>query len=220
MKKLYAFFLSILLFNCINVYADYLPINYSNERYNNTTVWYSIIPSKYKMHYAYGGDVIGKDEKPSLIAKRHNATVAINTQHMGSVKIEGTNSLLERGNDVSKYDFYVINGIKDSYSNYKSGFGKNEAHMIATSTTSSKVGIDLSNVVDPIWCTDVMCFIPLVSNGKIVDNWYNNWDKINNGSYLLACVNLAHVKGICQRLKTTGPRLFSFECFRIICFLN
>ena len=183
MKKI-LFIVILFLLSCyIDVYAvDHLPVTYTSSRYSNTTVWYSIIPSKYKMHYSYGGDVVGRDEAPSANAARHNATVAINTQHMGAAKIEGTQNLLQKGDNVSAYDFYVIENVSDSYSNYAAGAGTNVPHLIATNPKSSKVGIDLSTIKNPIWCTDVMCYVPLVVNGSIVNNWYNNWQGIVNGT--------------------------------------
>ena len=166
----------ILLFLCIFSYSnvkasdEYLPITYKTVRYtggNNTgtTIWYSIIPAKYKMHYAYANDLIGGKvvdgetklgtETPSTNAIRHNATLGINTQYMGLVDYNGT--LLGKGTDVSQYDFYMKPNTTDNYNG-------NAANMYAVSPTSTKVGIDLSYAVNPKWC-EGMCFVTMIRNG-------------------------------------------------------
>ena len=151
MKKYFSFILIILVLLINNkVYAqEYLPIDYNMIRYNQkvidngdkttcaktitdtdtgTTIWWAKIPAKYKMHYAYGNDVICGNEKPSTNAIRHNATLAINAQYMGLADLDG--ELLAKGTDVSKYDFYMMPNTVDSTSN---------ANLYATKKTDGVV---------------------------------------------------------------------------------
>ena len=90
-----------------------LNINYKVVRYKHgdgaaTTIWYAIIPSKYKMHYAYAKEQVitsGSAEKATDMAKRVNATLAINSQLLGIPIING--SKVADFANVSGYDFYI-----------------------------------------------------------------------------------------------------------------
>ncbi len=137
---------------------EYLPIKYTQIRYSQsngkgTTIWYSIIPGKYKMHYAYGNDKIGSFERPTTAAKRHNATLAVNTQYMGLVDLNG--KILGKNTDVSKYDFYLKPNTKDS---------ETKANVYAVDPSSTSVGINLAYALEPRWC-EGMCFITMIRNG-------------------------------------------------------
>ncbi len=173
MKRIIRIVLLIILSSSMNVLAadDYLPITYNVARYNQggedgTTIWYSVIPAKYKMHYAYGQDKINLQEKPSENAVRHNATLAINAQYMGLVDYNGT--LLDttpEKNDVSKYDFYMNPNTDDSSSN--------TAHLYAVSKTSTKIGINLAYAKNPVWKIG-MCFVTMYRDGNRVHEDENN----------------------------------------------
>ena len=181
------FFFFIILLNSKVDALEYLPIDYNVIRYdqkviNNgdrttcsktdtdtdtgTTIWWAKIPAKYRMHYAYGTDVIGGKEKPSANAKRHNATLAINAQYMGLADFDG--ELLAKGTDVSKYDFYMKPNTIDS-SSY--------ANLYATKKTDTNIGINLAYAIDPKWCSG-MCFMQIIKDGVNVSTYdlerYNN----------------------------------------------
>ena len=105
-----------ILFFCFvnknNVYADkqYLDLSYNKVRYEQengkgTTIWYAIIPAKYKMHYAYGNDRVWSGEKPSENAVRHNATIAVNSQILGFPIIDGVTHY--EHDSVAGYDFSI-----------------------------------------------------------------------------------------------------------------
>ena len=151
--------LTFIILSAFQVNAEeYLPIKYTQIRYSQsngkgTTIWYSIIPAKYKMHYAYGNDKIGGFERPTTAAKRHNATLAVNTQYMGLVDLNG--KLLGKNTDVSKYDFYIKPNTKDS---------ETKANVYAVDPTSTSVGINLAYALEPRWC-EGMCFITMIRNG-------------------------------------------------------
>jgi len=164
----------ILLFLCIFSYSnvkasdEYLPITYKTVRYTGgdntgTTIWYSIIPAKYKMHYAYAKDMIyNGTEQPSVGARRHKATLAVNAQFMGLVDNNGTT--LGQGADVSQYDFYINNEVSDDYL-----YNNPRPTMYAVSPTSIDAGIDLKQAKNPKWCDDVqcaMCFVAIIRNGE------------------------------------------------------
>ena len=182
MKKYFSFILIILVLLINNkVYAqEYLPIDYNMIRYNQkvinngdkttcaktitdtdtgTTIWWAKIPAKYKMHYAYGNDVICGNEKPSTNAIRHNATLAINAQYMGLADLDG--ELLAKGTDVSKYDFYMMPNTVDSTSN---------ANLYATKKTDTNIGINLAYAIDPKWCSG-MCFMQIIKDGENVSEY-------------------------------------------------
>ena len=160
-KKVFIFLLLLLCafnYSIVKAADEYLPITYKTVRYTGggnagTNIWYSIIPPKYKMHYAYGSDKIGGGEKPTSNARRHKATLAVNTQYMGLVDYNGT--LLGTNTDVSQYDFYMKPNTTDS---------DTVANVYAVDPTSTEVGIDLSYVKNPVWCTG-MCFNTLIRNG-------------------------------------------------------
>ena len=168
----------LLLFSCLfyyNVYADeeYLPINYNEIRYSQgdnlgTNIWYSIIPAKYKMHYAYGNDAIHGLEKPSENAQRHHATLAVNSQYMGLVAYGETT--LSVNEDVSQFDFYLDPNTEDSAT---------VANMHAVEPTSTKIGIDLSYARNPRWCAG-MCFITVIRDGTRVYDDENNYSGTAN----------------------------------------
>ena len=172
-NKIFIFLILLLCaFNYSNVKAadEYLPITYKTVRYtggqwNNpgTTIWYSKIPAKYKMHYAYGKDKINSQEKPSENALRHKATLAVNTQYMGLADYNGT--LLGEGTDVSKYDFYMKPNTDDSISNV--------AHLYAVSKTSTEIGINLAYAKNPIWSIG-MSFVTMYRDGNRVHEDENN----------------------------------------------
>ena len=92
LHNLHKLFLCIFSYSNVKASDEYLPITYKTVRYTGgdntgTTIWYSIIPPKYKMHYAYANDLIGgktvdgetklATETPSTNAIRHNATLGI-----------------------------------------------------------------------------------------------------------------------------------------------
>ena len=68
-------------------------------------VWYAIIPKKYNMHYAYGGDKILGKETPTTMAKKHGATLAIDTEFLGLPMKNG--KLMKEGDSVKGYDFTI-----------------------------------------------------------------------------------------------------------------
>lgn len=115
MKQKRIFWLLLILLNIIFtkiISADttYLPLEYHTVRYSQengkgTTIWYAVIPAKYKMHYAYGQDLVRAGEAPSSNAQRHNATIAVNTQFLGFPTINGnTLNILD---NVAGYEFYI-----------------------------------------------------------------------------------------------------------------
>ena len=169
-KKIFIFLLLLLCafnYSIVKAADEYLPITYKTVRYTGgsntgTTIWYSIIPKKYKMHYAYGLDKIGKQETPSTNAVRHKATLAVNTQYMGLVDHNGTT--LGKYDNVSQYDFYLKPNDSDNVSTVDH-LDDATPNMYAVSPTSTNVGIDLRLVKDPgKWCKG-MCFNTLIRNG-------------------------------------------------------
>ena len=89
----------------VTLNITYKEIRHIQENGLATNIWYAIIPKKYKMHYAYGNNVVGNVSPPSTMAKNLNATLAINTQLLGFPIIDGKQVGL--GTNVSGYDFYV-----------------------------------------------------------------------------------------------------------------
>lgn len=173
-KTILPVFIILSIFSFFNTYAaEDLPLTYTEARYSQgddsgTNIWYSVIPSKYKMHYSYGKDQIHGLEKPTTNAKRHHATLAINAEYMGLVDYNGT--LLQAGADVSQYDFYMKPNTEDSTT---------AANLYATSPTSTDVGIDLSYAINPRWCTG-MCFVTMIRDGIRVYDDENNYSGTGN----------------------------------------
>ena len=93
----------------------YLPIEYHTARFDQvdskgnpagTDYWYAVIPPKYKMHYAYARDMIFGREIHTSNAKRHGATLAVNTQFLGFPEINGE-KVTEASTYVKGYDFFI-----------------------------------------------------------------------------------------------------------------
>lgn len=183
-KYLFILLLIIVAFASKNVYAsnEYLPINYKVIRYNQddnttgTTIWWAKIPAKYKMHYAYGEDKIFGKEETSKNAIRHNATLAVNAQYMGLVDYNG--QLLAKDSDVSNYDFYLKPNTVDSL---------DQANVYATKKTAANVGIDLSNIIDPVW-TNRMTYMRVIINGSRVNTDIDRYKDAHNGEDNLTIV--------------------------------
>lgn len=92
----------------VTLNIEYNVVRYDQAGYVATTIWYAIIPSKYKMHYAYAKNQVitsGTAEKATETARRVNATFAINTQLLGIPVINGS-KVADMAN-VSGYDFYI-----------------------------------------------------------------------------------------------------------------
>ena len=89
----------------VSLNIEYHEIRYQEGGNEGTSIWYAIIPSKYKMHYAFGNDVIGGAERPSDVAKRVNATIAVNSQILGYPIINGQKQGFDA--NVSGYNFTV-----------------------------------------------------------------------------------------------------------------
>ena len=89
----------------VTVNITYKEIRYEQENGLATTIWYAIIPKKYKMHYAYADDTIRSFDKPSNMAKKVNATLAVNAQLLGFPIVDGKE--VDYGDNVAGYDFIV-----------------------------------------------------------------------------------------------------------------
>ena len=89
----------------VSLNITYHEVRYKEGDNSGTTIWYAIIPSKYKMHYVFGSDKIYGVERPSDVAKRVNATIAVNSQILGFPIINGTK--YDTGINVSGYDFTI-----------------------------------------------------------------------------------------------------------------
>ena len=85
-------------------------ITYKEVRYNQgdglgTNIWYAIIPNYYKMYYAYATNTVYSYETPSSMAKKVDATIAVNAQLLGFPLINGVEAGF--GTNVSGYNFIV-----------------------------------------------------------------------------------------------------------------
>ena len=173
-KKLVLFFL---LFFSINVYAEeYLPIEYNVSRFmqtdsdgsvTGTNIWWVKIPAKYKMHYAYSKDVVDLKlnktdqeyhagwEKPSLTAKRHGATIAVNCRFIYSYDENGNK--LGDGVNTSNIDFYNLQYVKSKKNNY----------LQAVDVSSGLGGINFDNYVDKSVQTALHGLLVVLDNNRV-----------------------------------------------------
>lgn len=134
--------LSLLFINYVYADTQYLPIEYKTVRYDQgngigTTIWYAVIPAKYKMHYAYGQNKVYSQQVPSMNASSHDATLAVNTQFLGFPIING--SKVKEGTDVSNYDFWVEKNA-NSVAAYDS------LNIYAVDKYSDKAGINFKDI--------------------------------------------------------------------------
>ena len=146
MKKImllvFLIFISVLSTCFVNADTVYLPIEYKTVRYTQengkgTTIWYAVIPAKYKMHYAYGQDKIQSQEIPSANAKRQGATLAVNTQFIGLPIING--STASAGTNVANYDFYITK-------NDSSTSAYNALNVYGVSKFSNNTGVNFKDI--------------------------------------------------------------------------
>ena len=153
MKKL-IIIISILMIIPINAKAlNYNEVRYSqDDNTTGTNIWWIKVPAKYKMYYSYGKDKVRGSEKPSENAKRHKATIAVNTQYMGIPEYNGI--AFSVGDDVSEYDFYNVPNSLD--------LGDTPT-IKAVKKGAPHEGINLSYVLEPKWCQGA-CFMTLISN--------------------------------------------------------
>lgn len=126
----------------VTVNIDYHEIRYTDGDNSGTSIWYAIIPPKYKMHFAYGNDVICEAERPSDVAKRVNATIAVNSQLLGfPVNFNGQQVYCNQ--NVRGYDFTIKQNPNFSMNNINTS--PCDA-LIVTATTDFSQGISFKDI--------------------------------------------------------------------------
>ena len=125
----------------VSLNIDYHEIRYTEGDNSGTSIWYAIIPKKYKMHYIFGNDTIGGAERPSDVAKRVNATVAVNSQILGFPIVNGAQYGFDQ--NVSGYDFTVQQNPNFSMNNLNTPPWD---ALIVTATTDYSKGISFKDI--------------------------------------------------------------------------